>query len=136
MARFYYGIASLVFLVLISCVSMRENSERYYYARGKMVFRRSIPSHVLSECGDRLSLDYPMFLQLEDLGKDGPVGKFYREPRVIMYKPGSPEVIVHEATHDLLAYQSKKCLQEVAAYYAERIVRLEDENDRLRLRRK
>lgn len=131
-----HGFLVLAALGCLGCDSIRKSNERYYYERAKMAFRRSLPDRVLHECGDRLGLEEPYFSQMEDIEDDGPIGKYHQRTRLIEYDPSDLYIIVHEATHDILAYQSEKCLKETTAYYAERIVRLEDENERLKTRSK
>ena len=120
-----------IFISTSGCAAIRESNERYFYNRSKHVLMDTVPYSVRSRCGFRLDLPLPGFEQLGASEALTQPGVFHRLDRIIGYDPEQPKVIVHEAQHDFLSYQSKECLEQVAAYYAQRIVELEDQNDHL-----
>lgn len=129
------AIAAVVtFGIICGCTALRHENERAYYREAYRILARAVPRSERDRCGLYAPGDFPDFIPVSRNALQGNVGIYRASTREIFYDEETPEIIRHEATHELLHGASRDCVEQVAACYAQEIGRLTEENDRLRAR--
>lgn len=123
------GKAIVIACLLTSCTFHRQNAERYYYKRAVLIVDKAVPETVQKKCGYNFYSE-PEIVRIEQ-PKDRN-GAYFKRWNLILYSPQKMETIIHESIHHINNGVSASCRGEMAAYFADRIYWLEEENERLR----
>lgn len=121
-----------VVVTLFGCGAIQRGQERYYIKEARNILAVAVPESVRRDCGYRTDLSDPIFIPFDRSDPKARVGAYWAGSRQIAYDKENPQIIIHEAQHDLNANGqygavSRECLDQVSAYYALEIYRLRTE---------
>jgi hypothetical protein len=129
---FYAMIIMLIWFMLFmlsGCLAIQKSNEKYYYKKTIQIID-SLPEETKQLCGYSFNRDFP-----NTSTSDKSVYLFLKEE--VKYNPQRPVELVHEYQHFFNRQgASWSCLNEVSASYAERIIHLQIEIERLEARNK
>lgn len=114
----------------LSCAHIESNNQRFFYSSAKKTIKHNLPPNIIKECGYRLDLEKPVVHPVTYGFGQEISGAYYPITKRVHYEKGNYSALLHEFQH-FFNHNTKggraswECLDQVTAYYAQRIASLE-----------